>query len=50
MDPNSAHMKIHLNPTMAISLFRPSEIQDGRHFSQNQTKTVTELHMVDLSL
>ena len=38
MHPNSAHMKIHPNPTMATSLFPPLKIQDfpqiqgGRHF------------------
>ena len=32
MHPNSARIKIHPNPTMGTSLFRPSKIQDCRHF------------------
>ena len=33
---NSAHIKIHRNPTMATSLFRPSKIQDGRQIQDGR--------------
>ena len=36
MRPNSAHMKIHPNPTMATSLFRPPKIQDGRQIQDDR--------------
>ena len=51
MHPNSAHMRIRPNPTMAASLFRPSKIQDGRHFlTKIKIKKVTLLHLMDLNL
>ena len=51
MLPNSANMKIHPNPTIG-NLFI-STIENPRwppFFNKNQNKTVTQLHLVDLSL
>ena len=57
MRPNSAHIKIHPNPTLATSLLRPSktqddlQIQDDRHFlTKLKIKQLHNYNWMDLSL